>query len=214
MLFDLDGVLVDSRRCVELVWRTWGRNHGVDVAAILRVAHGRRTSETLAEVAPHLDVAAETAVLDALEESEDRGIQAGPGARELVGQIGSASWAIVTSGSPVVARRRLRLAGIAEPAIMITGTDVTRGKPAPEGYLKAAAALGRRPGACIVMEDTPAGVSAGKAAGMTVIAVRGTFPEQQLAGADAVVDSLASIRCVRADAATVQLTLVRSEEES
>ena len=80
ILFDLDGVLVDSRPCIELVWHEWARRHDLDAATILRVAHGRRTSETVREVAPQLDAATEAAALDAMEEVEERGITQAPGA--------------------------------------------------------------------------------------------------------------------------------------
>lgn len=194
VLFDLDGVLVDSRRCVELVWETWARRHDLDPAAIVRIAHGRRASEVLREVAPHLDVAAEVAILDGLEETERRGVEVRPGARELVGAIPRSRWAVVTSGSPAVARFRLALGGLPDPPVLVTGAEVRRGKPDPEGYLRAAAALARRPAACVVLEDTPAGIAAGRAAGMTVIAVRGTYAEDRLAAADATVADLRELR--------------------
>jgi sugar-phosphatase len=193
VLFDLDGVLVDSRRCIELVWHEWARGHGLDAGAILRVAHGRRTGETVREVAPHLDAAVEAGVLDALEEVEERGIREAPGARDLLAGLSPTQWAVVTSGSPGVARLRLRVGGIPQPPVLITGADVRRGKPDPEGYLRAAAALGHAPATCVVIEDTPAGVGAGKAAGMAVLAVRGTYPDGRLAGADGIVDSLAQV---------------------
>src|SRR5881396_782962 len=195
VLFDLDGVLVDSRRCIELVWEAWARRHAFDPATVMRVAHGRRTSETLREVAPHLDIPVEVAILDKLEEVEHRGIEVVTGARELLSIIPRARWAVVTSGSPAVARLRLRLGEVPDPPVLITAADVRRGKPDPEGYLHAAAALGHSPAACVVLEDTPAGIAAGRAAGMTVLAVRGTYPDDRLTEAHAVVASLASLRC-------------------
>lgn len=205
ILFDLDGVLVDSRRCIELVWDTWARRHGLDPAAIVRVAHGRRTSEALREVASQLDVAAEVATLDALEESEERGVREAPGARALLAGLSRTQWAVVTSGSPAVARLRLRVGRIPEPPVLVTGADVRRGKPDPEGYLRAASALGRAPASCVVIEDTPAGIAAGKAAGMAVLAVRGTYPDDRLAAADALVDSLARVRCQAAGPSGLRL---------
>jgi sugar-phosphatase len=205
VLFDLDGVLVDSRRCIELVWYEWARRHGLDAAAILRVAHGRRTGETVREVAPQLDAAAEAAALDAMEEVEERGISEAPGARELLAGLSPTQWAVVTSGSPGVARLRLRVGHVPQPPVLITGADVRRGKPDPEGYLRAAAALGHAPFACVVIEDTPAGVAAGKAAGMAVLAVRGTYPDDRLARADGIVDSLAQVHAA-AGPSGLQLT--------
>jgi len=194
VLFDLDGVLVDSRRCIALVWEAWARRHDLDPAAIVRIAHGRRTSETLKEVAPQLDVAAEVAALDALEEAEHRGVEMVPGAPQLVAAIPRPRWAVVTSGSPAVAGLRLRLGRIPDPPVLVTGADVRRGKPDPEGYLRAAAALARHPARCVVLEDTPAGIAAGRAAGMTVVAVRGTYSDDRLAAADAVIGTLAAMR--------------------
>ncbi len=195
VLFDLDGVLVDSRRCIELVWETWARRHALDPATVVRVAHGRRTSETLREVAPHLNIPVEVAILDKLEEVEHRGVEVVTGARELLSVIPRARWAVVTSGSPAVARLRLRLGQLPDPPVLITAADVLRGKPDPEGYLQAAAALGHSPAACVVLEDTPAGIAAGRAAGMTVLAVGGTYPDNRLTEAHAVLASLASLRC-------------------
>jgi mannitol-1-/sugar-/sorbitol-6-phosphatase len=186
---------VDSRRAIEIVWREWAGRHGLDAVAILRVGHGRRVSETLREVAPHLDIAAEVAALDALEETEERGVQVAPGAHDLLASLSRTQWAVVTSGSPAVARLRMRVGRIPEPPVFVTGADVRRGKPDPEGYLRAAAALGHAPSACVVIEDTPAGVAAGKAAGMGALAVRGTYPDDRLTAADAIVDSLAQVRC-------------------
>ena len=195
VLFDLDGVLVDSRRCIELVWEEWARRHHLDPATIIRVAHGRRTSETLREVAPDLEIPVEVAILEKLEEAEHRGVEVVPGARELLSVIPRRRWAVVTSGSPAVARLRLRLGQVPDPPVLVTAADVRQGKPDPEGYLRAAAALGRAPSACVVLEDTPAGIAAGRAAGMPVLAVRGTYSDDRLAEADGVVASLADLRC-------------------
>jgi sugar-phosphatase len=205
VLFDLDGVLVDSRRCIELVWENWAPGRGLEAAAILRVAHGRRTSETLREVAPHLDVAAEVAALDALEAREERGVVAVPGAAALLGSLPRARWGVVTSGSPAVARLRLRLGGIPEPPLLVTGADVRRGKPDPEGYRRAATTLATAPERCVVVEDTPAGIAAGRAAGMRVIAVRGTYPDERLAAADVLVDGVGALRVTAAEPAGLEL---------
>src|SRR5213592_3737078 len=195
VFFDLDGVLVDSRRCIELVWEEWARRHHLDPATVIRVAHGRRTSETLREVAPDLDIPVEVAILEKLEEAEHRGVEVVPGARDLLSIIPRTRWAVVTSGSPAVARLRLRLGQVADPPVLVTAADVRQGKPDPEGYLRAAAALGRAPSACVVLEDTPAGIAAGRAAGMTVLAVRGTYSDDRLTEAHAVLPSVANLRC-------------------
>ena len=207
ILFDLDGVLVDSRECIELIWHAWAGERGLVPAEFLRVAHGRRIAETLRLVAPQLDAAAEAAVLDAMEEVETRGLQAAPGAAALLRQLSEAQRAIVTSGSRPVATLRLRTAGLPIPGVFVTAGDVQRGKPDPEGYLLAARRVGVAPADCVVVEDSPPGVGAGKAAGMAVIAVLTTYPAVALSSADVRLGALADLRVRPAAAASRDLTL-------
>ena len=194
ILFDLDGVLVDSREAIACVWLDWAARRGVDPEPFIRVAQGRRISETLRLVAPHLDVAAETAALDALEESETRGLRPAPGAAELLRLVPPERWGIVTSGSRPVATLRLRVAGITPPQTFVTAEDVRHGKPAPDGYLAAAARLGAPPADCVVIEDSPPGIAAGKAAGMPVIAVATTHAPDALTAADCCLAALTELR--------------------
>ena len=194
ILFDLDGVLVDSRPLIEEIWRRWALPRGLDAAKFIAVAHGRRTSETLRQVAPDLDIAAETAALDAMEEVATDGLAPIPGAPELLAALKPGSWAIVTSGSRAVATLRLRTAGLPIPDVMVTGDEVRFGKPHPEPYLKGAERTGASPRACIVVEDSPAGVLAGKAAGMRVVAVTTTHSREVLLAADRIVTSLADVK--------------------
>ena len=200
ILFDLDGVLVDSRRCVELVWHAWAAERGLDPAPFLAVAHGRRISETIRMVRPDMDAAAEAAVLDAMEETETRGLAPFPGAAALRGVLGESRHAIVTSGSRAVATLRLTTAGLAIPPVFVTASDVRRGKPDPEGYRLAAGRLGVPPAECVVVEDSPPGVAAGKAAGMRVIAVLTTHAREQLALADVRLGALAHLHVETAEA--------------
>jgi sugar-phosphatase len=190
ILFDLDGVLVDSRRCVERVWRIWAAERALDADRFIGVSYGRRTSETLRAVAPELDVTAETGVLDAMEEVETEGLVAIPGAPELLAALPRDRWAIVTSGSRPVATLRLRTAGLPVPDVFVTGEEVCRGKPDPEPYLTAANRLNLPPADCLVIEDAPAGVQAGVAAGMTVVAVGTTHPPSRLGTAQVIVPGL------------------------
>jgi sugar-phosphatase len=141
-------------------------------------------------VAPELDVALETAALDALEAKETEGLAEIAGAKALLESLPPERWAIVTSGGPDVARLRLRFGRLPIPSVFITGPDVQRGKPEPEGYRLAAARLGLDSTECIVIEDAPPGIQAGRAAGATVIAVTTTHPAHQLAAAHLVVPSL------------------------
>jgi len=194
VLFDLDGVLVDSRGCIELIWRTWAGERGLDHEPFLQIAHGRRTSETLRLVAPELDPATEVARLDAMEETETRGLRAMAGALELLRRVPETRRAVVTSGSRVVATLRLTTARLPVPGVFITAEDVARGKPDPEGYLAAASRLAVSPHECTVIEDSPPGVAAGKAAGMHVIALATTHPPAALGDADIRLPALADLR--------------------
>jgi mannitol-1-/sugar-/sorbitol-6-phosphatase len=194
VLFDLDGVLVDSRRCIEAIWRRWAAAKGLDPDPFIRVAHGRRISETLRRVAPTLDVGAEAAALDRLEEIETAGVLPIPGAEALVRTIPAARWAIVTSGSHRVATLRLGVVGLPVPEVFVTAETVAHGKPAPDGYLAAAVRLGVSPAQCVVIEDSPPGVAASRAAGMRVIAVLSTHAERDLRLADVLLASLGDLR--------------------
>src|SRR2546425_4282383 len=151
ILFDLDGVLVDSRGCIELIWHAWAAERGLDPADFLRVAHGRRIAETLRLVAPQLDASVEAAVLDAMEEVETRGLRAAPGAGALLRQLSEAQRAIVTSGSRAVATLRLRTAGLPTPGVFVTAGGGGGGKAQPQGDLPAPGPPGRGPpGPCVL----------------------------------------------------------------
>ena len=184
VLFDLDGVLVDSRRRIEEIWRTWAAGKGLDPEPFIRIAHGRRTSETIRTVAPELNVAAEVAALDHLEEIETAGIHPVPGADQLLRTIPATRWAIVTSGSRRVASLRLGIVGLPVPDVFVTSEAVRAGKPAPDGYLAAAHRLGLKPADCVAVEDSPPGIAAARAAGMRVIALLTTHQARELAQAD------------------------------
>src|SRR5947207_1525706 len=109
-----------------------------------------------------------------------------PGALECVGVARRGPWGVVTSGGRELAGQRLAAVGFPAPEILVTGDDVERGKPDPEPYLRAASVLGVPAAQCVVVEDAPAGVLAGKRAGMTVLAVTTTHPADALDQADRV----------------------------
>lgn len=197
ILFDLDGVLVDSAECVERTWRGWAARHNLDPEKVIAAAHGRRTIETVRMVAPELSADEEVASLEANEAMTSEGIYEIPGARELLEGLPHGSWAIVTSGIRPVAQLRLDLMKLPSPAVMICANEIERGKPDPEGYLAAAAGLRRGADECVVIEDAPAGIEAAHAAGMPVIAIATTYPADQLSAADAVVERLADLKIVR-----------------
>jgi sugar-phosphatase len=193
VLFDMDGVLVDSRTIVERTWRRWAARHGLDPESLLKVAHGRRTQDTLQEVAPHLATTDELAWLEAAEAADEDGLVPVPGAARLLATLPSVPWAVVTSAGPDLARRRLVAAGLPRPPVLVSSGDVARGKPTPDGYLAAAARLAVAPAEAVVFEDAPAGIAAGRAAGCTVIGVATTHSASQLTGAAVVVSDLTQI---------------------
>jgi len=211
VLFDMDGVLVDSRVPVERTWRRFAERHGFDPARIIAVAHGRRTSDTMRELLPASDVAGEVARLDAAELEDLDGITAVRGAAALLDALPGAAWAIYTSCGRSLALRRLRAAGLAPPPVLVTSDDVTRGKPAPDGYLAAAGGLGVPAGACVVVEDAPPGIAAARAAGAAALGVTTTYPAARLAGSAAIVPDLVQVRPV-VDAGALRGLTIDTEE--
>ena len=193
ILFDLDGVLVNSAECVERTWRVWSARHGLNADDVIAVAHGRRTIETVRSVAPHLDALTEVSELEAKEAMTTEGIYEIEGARELIAKLPLDRWAVVTSGTRAIAELRLNLVGIPIPRVMICADEIDHGKPHPEGYLTAAAQLGERPIDCVIIEDTPPGIEAAHAGRIKVIAIETTYPREQLAAADAIVRKLTDL---------------------
>lgn len=193
LLFDMDGVLIDSTGHVDRVWRRWARERDVDAEAVLAVAHGRRTVEVLATVAPHLATAEEVALLEARDAEDHLGIGSVPGAASLLRDLPDGSWAVVTSATGPLAKARFARAGLPDPEVLVSADDVGQGKPAPEGYLAAAALLGVAPPDCVVLEDAPPGIAAGRAAGMRVVGVATTYGRDDLRGASAVVRDLSDV---------------------
>jgi mannitol-1-/sugar-/sorbitol-6-phosphatase len=189
ILFDLDGVLVDSTGAVDREWRAWAERKGVDGDAIMAIAHGVRTVEVIRLVAPHLDAEAEAWEIENDEAKDQQGVVAMPGALELMRSIPEGRWGVVTSGSRLLASTRLPYCGLPVPEVLVTSDDVTHGKPDPEPYLKGAARLGFSPAECLVIEDAPAGIHAARAAGMTVIGLASTYKVDKLVEANAVIKS-------------------------
>jgi mannitol-1-/sugar-/sorbitol-6-phosphatase len=187
ILFDLDGVLVDSTGAVDREWRAWARRKGVDGDAIMAIAHGVRTIEVIRRVAPHLDAEAEAWEIENDEAKDLRGVVVMPGALELVQSIPKGRWGVVTSGSRLLASTRLPYCGLPVPDVLVTADDVVNGKPDPEPYLKGAERLGFAPAECLVIEDAPAGIEAGRAAGMKVIGLASTYGAEKLSRANAVI---------------------------
>jgi mannitol-1-/sugar-/sorbitol-6-phosphatase len=170
LLFDLDGVLVNSIPAVERVWSRWAQERGFNVQEVLHRAHGRPSIETLRYLLPEADHEAENRLVEQAEIEDVDGVVALPGARELLAALPHDRWAIVTSCTRPLAEVRIRAAGLPVPGLFITSNDITNGKPHPEPYRKGAAGLGFRPEECIVVEDALAGIAAGRSAGARVIA--------------------------------------------
>ena len=209
VLFDLDGVLVDSTPCVTRIWSAWAVEHRLDPAYVVHVAHGQRTVETVRKVAPHLNAPHEAAIIEEREIEDTEGLRVLPGAPELLAVLPADRYTIVTSGTRRLATKRLQVVGLPVPANMVTADDVTRGKPDPEPYLKGAAAVGFAASDCLVFEDAPSGIRAAKAAGTRVIGVTTTYQAEELTDADRVISSLLNLR-LRTDAGDGLLELALS----
>jgi sugar-phosphatase len=193
VLFDLDGVLVDSSACVERHWQRWAEEHDLDPAAILEIAHGRRTDDTIALVAPHLNAPEETARLARREATDTTGIQRIDGADNLLTRLPRDAWAVVTSGTTATALARLRQVGLPTPAVLISADDVTRGKPDPEPYRLAAERLRVAATSCVAIEDSATGVASTQAAGICVIGIGAAHGRSAFNEADAAVQRLIDI---------------------
>ena len=191
----MDGVLVDSTPAVARVWAGWAREHGFEPDEVVKRAHGRPSITTIRELLPHADHQAEDREVERREIADVEGVIPLPGAMELLRALSLERWAIVTSCTRPLAGVRIGAAGLPKPKHLVTAADVHRGKPDPEPYLKGALILGVAAAECVVIEDAPAGIRAGKAAGARVIAVRTTASDAELqaAGADWIVKDCAEL---------------------
>jgi mannitol-1-/sugar-/sorbitol-6-phosphatase len=196
MLFDMDGVLVDSTPAVERVWTKWAVEHGFKPAEVVHAAHGRPSITTVREYLPNSDHEVENRLIERWEIEDLEGVIALPGATELLNALPPARWAIVTSCTRALGEVRLGAAALPRPVALITSSDIKNGKPAPDPYLKAAEMLGFPASDCVVVEDAPAGIRAGKSAGARVIGVStiADCDELRAAGADWVAENCAAIR--------------------
>lgn len=171
ILFDNDGVVVDSHAQTEQAWRQLADEFDLDADRLVAELAGVRAIDTLGR---HLDGDRLTAAVDRLEDLEvELAHLTEPlaGAAELLDRLPTERWTIVTSATRRLATARWRGAGLPLPAAAVTAEDVTRGKPDPEPFLAGARRLGVDPARCLVFEDSPSGGAAGVAAGATVVAV-------------------------------------------
>jgi sugar-phosphatase len=194
LLVDLDGTLVDSSLPVRRVWGAFAERHGFEPDEVHRFAQGRPSRETIRLLVPDADYRAEAATVEAAEVNDTDGVRALPGAAAVLASARPV--AIVTSCSTALATARLRVAGLPVPRVLVSADGLERGKPDPACFLLGARRVGVQPRRCVVLEDAPAGIQAGLAAGATVIALRTTHVDDELREADAIVDDLASLTAV------------------
>ena len=171
LLFDNDGVLVDSDASVATSWSRWAEVYGLDPAEVTGMVHGRRAADTVALLVPADRRPQAAALIDRFELEDVAGVTAVPGAVDLVTGLPAGMWAVVTSGTRTLAGARLAAAGLPQPAVFVTAEDVDAGKPDPQGYAAAAAALGLDPAQALVLEDSVSGVQVGLAAGCAVVGI-------------------------------------------
>lgn len=190
VLFDNDGTLVNSMPSAMRAWAAWAIEHDVPPSSLEGIA-GMPAAAIIAKVAPHLEPATALARITQLELADTDDVVPLLGAIEAVLATRDCC-AIVTSATADLAAARLRAAGIPSPARLVTADDITRGKPDPQPFLTAARVLGVDPGQCLVVEDAPSGLLAGRAAGCATIALTTELPADQL-DADLVVGTLADI---------------------
>lgn len=209
LLFDLDGVLVDSTPAVVRVWTKWAFEHGFDPEEVVHRAHGRPSISTIRDYLPNADHELENLVVLNGEIEDLEGVVALPGTRDLLNALPPNRWTIVTSCSRRLAEVRIRAGGLPVPERLVTSSDIKHGKPHPEPYLKGADVLGFPIQDCVVFEDVPAGIRSGKDAGARVVAFRSTVkdPELKAAGADWIVDNCSAVSFVVKPASGQQLAL-------
>lgn len=193
ILFDLDGVLVDSTRSVSRQYRLWAQKANLDPRIVEDIPHGVRAIDVVRKLAPHLDAEAEVVRLEKMEAEDQEGVVVMPGATELLKSIPQDRWCVVTSGTRYLATCRLKHANLPTPRVMVSADDVSKGKPDPEPYLTGARLLGMNPVDCLVIEDAPAGIQAAHAGGMKVIGITSTYPASALQ-ADVVIQNLGQVK--------------------
>ncbi|MFF5492653.1 HAD family hydrolase [Streptomyces aquilus] len=194
LLLDMDGTLVNSDAVVERCWRRWAERHGLDGDEVMKVVHGRQGYASMALLLPDRPMAqnhADNARMLAEETADLDGVVAVPGAQAFLASLAGVPHALVTSADVALSTARMAAAGLALPEVRITAESVGASKPDPEGFLKGAAELGVDPAECIVFEDSGAGITAGRAAGMQVV---GVGPRADFHEPDVVVRDLTQVR--------------------
>jgi mannitol-1-/sugar-/sorbitol-6-phosphatase len=193
VVFDLDGVLVDSMPAIRSHWAGWAREVGVEPAVVLADLH-LTAEELVAKYARHLDPVREARRIAADQALTETGIASFRGARALLDKLTPNAWAVVTSARRELALQHLALGGLPVPRTLVTAEDTARGKPDPAGYRLAARLLHVSPGNCLAVEDSPAGVRAARIAGMVVLGLTTSYPAANLRQAHYIAGSLVELR--------------------
>jgi mannitol-1-/sugar-/sorbitol-6-phosphatase len=193
ILFDMDGVLISSTGADERCWLRWAKHHNMEGTFSLQSTHGRRAVDTLRALRPDLDPVIEQRRLEDYDAEDHSGLIILPGVEKLLASLPADRWTIVTSATTRLLEGRLQHAGLPIPKVLVPAERVANGKPHPEPYLAGAKLLGFAPADCLVIEDSPAGVASGKAAGCRVLAVLSSHAQSELTGADWFVASLEQV---------------------
>lgn len=209
VLFDMDGTLTDSAGAVNRSWQRWADEAGLS-ASFRGIQHGRPARDMVAELVDADRVDESIARVLQLELGDTGDITALPGAAAMMAGIPEHRRAIVTSCTRDLCRVRLAAAGFPAPRTVITIDDTRLGKPHPDPFLEGAARLGFDPRRCVVIEDAPAGLAAGRAAGCATIGVEGTHAASDLV-ADLVVTGLDRLVVTAVDGGVV-FSLAQDEE--
>jgi sugar-phosphatase len=196
LLFDMDGVLISSIGSVNRCWKRWAAMYDVPDAGNFVIPHGVRAIDVIKMLRPDIDQAEGLRVIEDMELEDVADLMVLPGVRDLLTSLPVERWAIVTSATKRLMLGRLAVAGLPVPERLIAGDMVERGKPHPEPYMRGAGLLGFLPEECVVVEDAPSGIGAGKAAGCRVLGVLGTHAAEDLHQADWIVESLGDVKVV------------------
>ena len=207
VLFDMDGVLISSTDADERCWLRWARFHDMEGTFSIQSTHGRRSIDTLRVLRPDLDPMVERKRLEDFDADDPGEVIVLPGVKPLIASLPPNAWTIVTSAPESLMKNRLMSTGIPMPQSFVSADDVTNGKPHPEPYEMGARVLGLKPSECLVIEDAPAGIKAGKAAGCRVLAVLSSHSAAELTDADWIVTSLDHVTAVLSDDGTITIRL-------
>lgn len=194
VIFDLDGVLIDSQAAIRQRWQRWAAHHNIPFEKVEAVYHGRPMAEVIEAVAPGLDLQEEIERFDRIAAPEDGALRAFDGAAALLDALPAGRWTIATSGRRATATGRLQATGLPIPDTLVTADDVAQGKPAPDPYQLAAERLGYAPETCVVFEDAPAGVEAARRAGATAVGIASHSAPDTLGAATAVLARLGDVQ--------------------